>query len=205
MKKVDTYMLKQAGLTVMFTIFMVVVYAIEPVLGLNKFELIGTFAFIGIIADAMVLSSIFSGIAIGGELPGPIAAVDKGAGIFVFASAFVIAATTVILDIYVGLVASAVAVVVAGAFAVGFEKFRGYSFNKTFGFLLGNIVLIASAFFALFKGELVLGTVIIFAAIAYPLIIAGIDLALQHSGESGLFAKTGKAKIAENAKITTTC
>jgi len=90
------------------------------------------------------------------------------------------------------------AVVSAGALAAAKEN--KLSFWKLFVFLLGDIILIASTFFILLKGQLVLGAVVALAAIAYPLVVAGIDFLLQYAQKPGLFAK--KQKVEETAEST---
>jgi len=112
------------------------------------------------------------------------------------AAALVAASAGVAVSVAVAVFSGAV--VSAGALAAAKEN--KLSFWKLFVFLLGDIILIASTFFILLKGQLVLGAVVALAAIAYPLVVAGIDFLLQYAQKPGLFAK--KQKVEETAEST---
>jgi len=175
-------MLKLARLLSVFTILILAVCVVALVLGADNTS---AAALPAAIALAFAFAFAFTA-------PAPATAPATVA----LAAALVAASAGVAVSVAVAVFSGAV--VSAGALAAAKEN--KLSFWKLFVFLLGDIILIASTFFILLKGQLVLGAVVALAAIAYPLVVAGIDFLLQYAQKPGLFAK--KQKVEETAEST---
>ena len=173
-------MLKLARLVSGFTILILAVCVVALVLGADN------------TSAAALPAAIALAFAFAFTAPAPATAPATVA----LAAALVAASAGVAVSVAVAVFSGAV--VSAGALAAAKEN--KLSFWKLFVFLLGDIILIASTFFILLKGQLVLGAVVALAAIAYPLVVAGIDFLLQYAQKPGLFAK--KQKVEETAEST---